>query len=121
MDEADLEIKEEVDTADPKIGQMVQFTITATNNGPNNATGVEVDDSLPVDFTISFTSVTQGTFDQIADVWMIGDLGINESATLIVKGYFTDKGEFNSSAIIVGDQMEPNLMNNTSNVDISVS
>ena len=121
MDEADLEITKKIDNANPEIGQTVQYVIVAKNNGPNNATGVEVYLDLPIDFDISLFSVTQGTFNQLNDVWMIDDLIANKDATLIIEGCFNDDGPFNTTAIIFGDQNDPNLVNNSAYLDIIVS
>ena len=41
-----------VDVAVPAAGQPVQFTVTASNIGPDAANGVQVTDKLPVQLTI---------------------------------------------------------------------
>ena len=65
------------------------YTITATNNGPSNATSVSVTDamiaSLPVGFTLSSASGTGGsTFNTGNGIWTIGDLNAGASETLTV-------------------------------------
>ena len=47
---ADIAVTKTVNNATPSVGQDVTFTITVTNNGSVNATGVQVTDLLcPVD------------------------------------------------------------------------
>ncbi|NPA30880.1 MAG: sortase, partial [Chloroflexi bacterium] len=45
--EADLELSKSVDPTTAGPGDTVTFTVTVTNRGPNDATGVEVTDILP--------------------------------------------------------------------------
>lgn len=79
------------DNSDPIIagsgvGNLI-YTVTATNNGPSNATGVSVQDvlttTLPIGWTLTNSSVTAGSFGG-AGVWTIGSLnsGATESLTL---------------------------------------
>jgi uncharacterized repeat protein (TIGR01451 family) len=42
----DLKLTKTVDNPNPMVGDIVTFTITVTNNGPDPATGVVVNDSL---------------------------------------------------------------------------
>ena len=45
--EIDLELVKVVDDATPNVGDTVTFTITVNNEGPDNATGVAVEDLVP--------------------------------------------------------------------------
>ena len=49
--EADLRLTHSVDNASPFLGGNVNFTITVTNDGPNDATNVTALDLLPVGTT----------------------------------------------------------------------
>ena len=44
---ADLNLTKVVNDASPRVGDILTFTIKVTNEGPNNATGVQVKDDVP--------------------------------------------------------------------------
>ena len=44
---SDLDFAKSVDNDSPKVNEIVTFTLTINNNGPDNATGVAVEDNLP--------------------------------------------------------------------------
>jgi len=76
-----------VDVAVPAAGQPVQFTVTASNIGPDAANGVQVADKLPVQLAIpagmaAFPSA--GTYDAASGVWSIDTLNAGASATLLL-------------------------------------
>ena len=66
----------------PAVGTNVTFTITATNLGPNAATGVQVRDLLPPGLTFVSATPSQGTYTPGTGVWDIGNLALNATATL---------------------------------------
>lgn len=78
---ADLSLVKTVDNANPANGDEVTFTITITNNGPDNATNVEVIDLLKTGFT--FVSA-DGSYDNATGKWTVGDLNSGESKSLKV-------------------------------------
>src|SRR5487761_538091 len=57
---ADIAITKMVDNPTPNFGSNVTFTITATNNGPDNATGVQVTDQLPAGLTLVSATPSTG-------------------------------------------------------------
>ena len=97
--EIDLSVTKAVTSPAPPavvyFGGLVQYTITVTNDGPDDATGVEVTDSnigsatLPTDDTILFDSVVTipagDSFDGTTGVWTVGDLADGDTATLVVQ------------------------------------
>src|SRR5262249_26016484 len=72
--QADLALSKTVDNPTPNVGDTVTFTITLTDNGPNNATGVSVTDLLPAGLTLVSAAPGQGTYDPATGLWNVGSL-----------------------------------------------
>ena len=66
----------------PKVGQQFHYTITATNPGPNTATGVQVTDKIPAGLTFNSYTASQGTYNSITGIWNIGTILNGASASL---------------------------------------
>ena len=60
---ADIAVTKRVSPATPQVGETVTFTVTATNRGPNDATGVQISDGLPAGLTLLAATPSQGTYD----------------------------------------------------------
>ncbi len=68
-------------------GSFVNYTITVDNQGPDDATGVEISDILDptsLEF-VSVVSVGQGTFDDTTNVWAVGDVDNGESSQIVLR------------------------------------
>ena len=78
---ADLELTKSVDNAAPVVGDQIIFTLTVDNAGTGDATGVQVEDLLPVGYT--FVSATgDGTYDDNSGLWDIGTVANGDSASV---------------------------------------
>jgi len=82
---ADLSLEKTVDNPNPENGDEIEFTITVTNDGPNDATGVQVTDLLPAGFDFISSTPTQGTYDDQTGIWNIGSFTANATATLTIR------------------------------------
>ena len=107
---ADLAVVKTVTNTTPNVGQTVTFTMVVTNNGPNNATGVIMNDALSAGLNILSATPSQGTF--IGGIWNIGDLNNGSSVTLTIVANVTQTGTLNNSVTVTGNQYDPNLSNN---------
>jgi uncharacterized repeat protein (TIGR01451 family) len=59
----------------PNIGQQFIYTITAANNGPDDATNLQVTDNIPSGLTLNnYTSSPGTTYNNATGVWNIGTL-----------------------------------------------
>jgi trimeric autotransporter adhesin len=69
-------------TTTPRVGHQFHYTITATNNGPGTATGIQVTDKLPAGLTFNGFTASQGTYNSVTGIWNIGTILNGASATL---------------------------------------
>ena len=66
----------------PAVNSRVVYTVTATNFGPDEATGVEVADLLPAGVVYLSHVAGQGTYDSGSGIWTVGTLAPLATATL---------------------------------------
>ena len=52
----------------------VTLTTGVVNNGPNDATGVEITDLLPAGLTFQSANIGAGTYNELTGRWSVGDL-----------------------------------------------
>ena len=118
--EADLEVIKLVSNDAPHKGDLVTWTITVTNLGPDMAVNAVVTDILPSGL-IYVADDSSGSFDSETGIWNIGDLACEESITLniITKVSTTNKTIVN---IADGDSdtFDPNKANNIGKNSITV-
>ncbi|QTR50271.1 SdrD B-like domain-containing protein [Candidatus Thiothrix anitrata] len=81
---ADLEVAKTANVSSAKSGDTVIYTITVKNNGPDNATGVEVTDQLPTGVTYDSHNAGQGTYTSGTGIWAVGSLANGATATLTI-------------------------------------
>jgi uncharacterized repeat protein (TIGR01451 family) len=90
------------------------FTITARNNGPNNATGVTVMAPLPAG--LKFVSA-DGAYNSTTGTWTIGNLASGATATLKIVAQATgSRTTVTTAASIFGYELDTNDTNNNANV-----
>ncbi len=65
--------------AEVELGSAVDYSITVTNNGPSDTTGVEVTDDLPAE--VGYVADDCGGVNGPPWTWAIGDLAIDDSVT----------------------------------------
>ncbi len=99
---ARLELVKRVSEKTPDPGEIILYTITITNHGPDDATGVVISDTLPLSLTNVSSSATQGGY--VNGVWDVGDLGADptSSATLLITGTVNapDEASITNTAVI---------------------
>ncbi len=80
--EANVVLTKTASNSSPKVGQQFHYTITATNNGPDTATGVQVTDKIPAGLTFNSYTASQGTYNSVTGIWNIGTIVKGASAVL---------------------------------------
>jgi uncharacterized repeat protein (TIGR01451 family) len=88
----DLAITKTVDETRPQLNGQVTFTVTVSNQGVVDATGVQVLDVLPDGLSFVSAQATQGSFNPAIGLWQVGTVEASESHTLAVVATVTSPG-----------------------------
>lgn len=122
---ADISVAKTVDNPNPLANENVNFTITVANNGPENATEIDINETLPAGLTLVQASASQGTYNQLSKVWAVGSLANNTSATLLIEASVdngvTADSLVNKAYLLGLNQFDNNISNDTSKVAVKVS
>jgi len=103
---ADVAVTKAVTPTQVQAGQPVTYTVTATNNGPNPATGVVVTDQLPAGVSYLASTPSQGSYDQVTGRWAIGALAVGQTVTLSLTATVDLPGAIANIAVRT-DMVEP--------------
>ena len=93
----DLELTKDVAPAAVQVGEETTFTISVVNQGPDDATGVEVTDTLPAGLTY-VSDNGAGAYDSATGVWTIGNLAVGDSVSMDFVVTVDDIGVFTNVA-----------------------
>jgi uncharacterized repeat protein (TIGR01451 family) len=116
---ADIKVIKIVDNPNPDVGENITYTIEVRNNGPNNATGIEITDGLPLIYVSNTTS--QGTYDATTGIWSVGDLPVGALATLNITVTVNQSGFIvNTATKTALNEYDPNTANDRNNQTIYV-
>ncbi|MDQ4077848.1 MAG: DUF11 domain-containing protein [Chloroflexota bacterium] len=132
--QTDLAITKEADAEQVNVGDAIEYTVTVTNNGPDDATGVTVvDGPLPAGVAITDADITpgQGTCDPIAQpvpggprsvTCNLGNLANGDSTTITIEGVVlpTATSPITNNVLVRGAEQDPNPANNTATVTTEV-
>jgi uncharacterized repeat protein (TIGR01451 family) len=115
-DAADLRVTKSVDRATADVGDVVTWTIAASNLGPRPATGVVVTDVIPAGVTLQSVTTTGGTCTGTGPIsCALGGLAVGGSQTITVVGRIQTAAAASSlsaQATITGNELDPDLGNN---------
>ena len=109
--DADLSLTKTVNIPTPDVGTEVVFTITVSNAGPANATGVVVTDQLPSGFTY-VTDSSGGAYNPATGAWTAGTLAVGASQALNITATVKDTGNYINRAEVTANESDPNTNNN---------
>jgi uncharacterized repeat protein (TIGR01451 family)/gliding motility-associated-like protein len=112
----DLSVIKEVNNPVPDFGETITFTIKAINNGPLNASNVQVKDLLPSGFSFASLTASKGSYNISTGVWAIGMLSFGEIATLQIGVTVKTSGNYINTAEISPFANDPNPDNNISSI-----
>lgn len=105
-----------------KNGSQVVYKITVTNNGPSNATGVQINDILPDDLRYISSNPSQGIYNPDTGLWDIGTIDDGDIKTLTITSQITGKGTIINTAMENSqDQDDWNYDNNAQTTYLIIS
>jgi uncharacterized repeat protein (TIGR01451 family) len=111
---ADIAVTKTVNPPSAVVGQTVTYTISVSNLGPSDASGVVVSDVLPAELTLQAATASAGTYDPASGTWTIGDLAVGQMATLTTTATVNVDGQINNTATKTGsNQRDPNPSNDS--------
>ncbi|WP_194765653.1 PKD domain-containing protein [Tamlana sp. I1] len=92
----------------PIQGSVVTFEITVTNDGPQDATGVEITDLLPSGFNYISFSTSTGSYNHVTGIWTAGTIANGASETLLIDARINGFGDYlNSAQVSASDLADP--------------
>ena len=117
---ADISVSKSVNNIRPYTGDEVAFTVSATNLGPDVATGLTLRDALPAGLTFVSASTTQGTYDPAAGLWNVGGLGNSVAAWLTLRAAVAQEGTLtNTAAVKALNETDRDTHNNTASASLT--
>jgi len=116
---ADLELTKTVTPTSAAAGEQVDFTLNLINKGPGNATGIAVQDVIPVGYTLIPGSVSVGGTYQAATAtleWKNIALANGTNTNLTFSAFVTPLGSYrNVAQITASDLPDPDSTPNNDN------
>ncbi|MGV6830371.1 MAG: PKD domain-containing protein, partial [bacterium] len=108
---SDLELSKNVSPSLVSVGDTVTFTIEVSNNGPDDATNVIVNDQLPSGFTYQSDN-SGGNYNSTTGNWIVGTVSTSTPISIeITATVNTPTGSsneyFNTAEITTSDQADP--------------
>ncbi|MEM9643598.1 MAG: DUF11 domain-containing protein [Planctomycetota bacterium] len=105
---ADLSLEKVVSNSAPSLGDIVTYTLTVRNDGPDGASGIQVRDVLPDGVMLTSANEFQGSFNAANGVWFVGDVAVGASADLQLNVVVASSGEqVNRAELVAADQFDP--------------
>jgi len=122
--QTDLAVLKSVLPTSASEGDPVDFTIQLTNNGPNDATGIELTDLLPSGLSYDSAVPSQGSYVSGTGIWTVGGVTNGGSASLVITAT-TLAGSggttiTNTVDITASSHDDPVVTNNTASAELVV-
>jgi uncharacterized repeat protein (TIGR01451 family) len=123
---ADIAVSKSVGNGTPNEGETVVYTVRAANNGPSNASGIQVTDLLPAGVTyVSHIAPAGSSYNPGTGLWTAGDLTKDAfkelSISAIVDAGTAQTTITNTASRTAASQPDPDSDNDNASVAISVT
>jgi uncharacterized repeat protein (TIGR01451 family) len=118
--EADLVVEKNASANSVNVGDKITYTLFISNNGPQDATGVILTDTLPV--LVSLLNAPPECAESSRVISCdIGDLGVDSTVTTTILVNATGEGYAVNNAQVSSDFIDPDMTNNTDSVTIKIN
>ncbi|MFC5401126.1 DUF11 domain-containing protein [Cohnella soli] len=116
----DLGMQLIVSNPTPDVGDVITYTATISNSGPDVATNVSVNALLPAGVTFDSATPSQGTYNSVTGVWTVGTVtaGDPPKLTITTKVVSPNANTF-TTTLAHSDQIDPNHTNNSASSTIT--
>jgi VWFA-related protein len=105
--DADLSLEKSIDISTPDVGEKVVFTLTVSNAGPADASGVVVTDQLPAGFS-RVDDDSDGAYIPDTGLWNVGSIPVSGSKQLNITATVTPTGPYtNIAQVTAANQPDP--------------
>ncbi len=112
---SDLSLTKVTTSPGSGVGSNATFTITVSNAGPTNATGVAVRDQLPAGLTFISSTPSVGSYNSGTGIWTVGNLASGASATLQLVARIDALGSItNTAQVSAANEPDPDSTPNNS-------
>ena len=121
--QAYLGINKIVSDDTPLSGDVIEYTISVSNAGPDPATSVTVSDLLEPGQSFISATPSQGSYDPDTGIWNVGGLAVDVTATLNIFAQITaPTGSMitNTASITASTPVDPDPEDNASAVSLTV-
>jgi len=123
VSEAELAIEMVADRQVANVGDPVTFELTVTNTGPDPATQVVTEVSLPSGFAYESHQLSQGSYDPVTGIWAIGVMNPKGSATealMKIDAVVNATGPYQFQTKVQSEAFDPFTGNNIASVLVTV-
>ena len=109
---ADLSVIKLINNSNPNYNDLIKWTIIVSNNGPNMATGVIVNDLLPKSVEYISSYLSKGFYNLVNGIWDVGNLNAGEKLQLNIVSKIVKTGDITNVVNVKGNEKDSNLTNN---------
>ena len=110
---ADVGIEKTASDLAPSVGSDITFTLTATNNGPDDAPAVTISDALPAGYTY-VSDTGGGDYNSGTGVWTIGALANGATDAIDIVATVNSSGPYANTATVTGTGIDDDNPGNDS-------
>ena len=115
----DLAVVKEVNASVVNLNDLIKWTVIVTNNGPDSATGVKVNDLLPKS-VVWRSDDSKGKYNRNTGVWSIGNLNKGSSVSLNIVCRVNATGVIKNVVSVSGNEFDWDKSNNDGSSVVNV-